>query len=130
MEEGFRVGGKSYPKAQHWKGGQFPVANGAAHGQGVYSATSAKTPMQYSRSQGSGGQIILVRPQLSPLYPCTQPLDGRHTSSCQAMALKGDHGHGSKMASTHDSWDCGGSQDWIVFKDDEQVLPMYVVYHD
>ena len=48
----------------------------------------------------------------------------------QAMALKGDHGHGSKMAATHDSWDCGGTGgDWIVFKDDEQVLPMYVVHH-
>jgi hypothetical protein len=46
------------------------------------------------------------------------------------MALKGNHGHGSSMGSTHDSWDCGGGQDWIVFKDDEQVLPMYVVEHD
>eukprot|EP01043_Picozoa_sp_COSAG02_P059533 COSAG02_NODE_7607_length_2936_cov_2.000352_1_plen_47_part_00 len=46
------------------------------------------------------------------------------------MALKGNHGHGSSMGATHDSWDCGGSQDWIVFKDDEQVLPMYVVEHD
>ena len=34
------------------------------------------------------------------------------------------------MGNTHDSWDCGGSSDWIVFKDDEQVLPMYVVHHD
>ena len=46
------------------------------------------------------------------------------------MALKGDHGHGSKMAATHDSWDCGDTGgDWTVFKDDEQVLPMYVVHH-
>jgi hypothetical protein len=62
MEEGFRVGGKHYPKAQHWQGGKFPVKNGTAHGQGVYSATGPATPMGYSGSTNSGGQIILVRP--------------------------------------------------------------------
>jgi hypothetical protein len=47
------------------------------------------------------------------------------------MALKGKHGASSSTAATHDSWDCPGShsKDWIVFKDDEQVLPMYVVHH-
>eukprot|EP01043_Picozoa_sp_COSAG02_P102825 COSAG02_NODE_38843_length_424_cov_0.784615_1_plen_84_part_01 len=53
MEEGFRVGGKKYPKSQHWKGGKFPIANGSVHGQGVYGATSAEISMQYSRSHGS-----------------------------------------------------------------------------
>ena len=77
MEEGFRIGGKTYPKATHWGGGKFPIANGAAHGQGVYSATSAKTPMQYSRSQGSGGRIILVRLQPSPLRPSLHLLHER-----------------------------------------------------
>ena len=51
MEGGFKVGGKTYPD------GVFPIANGAVHGQGVYSATGPNTPMGYSRS----GQIILVR---------------------------------------------------------------------
>jgi hypothetical protein len=61
MEEGFRVGGKQYPKSQHWQGGKFPVKNGAVHGEGVYSATGPNTPMAYSHSQNSSGQIILVR---------------------------------------------------------------------
>ena len=66
MEGGFKVGGKVY------NGQKFPVKNGAAHGQGVYSATGPNTPMGYSGSQSSGGQIIL------------------------AMALKGNHGHGTR----------------------------------
>ena len=66
MEGGFKVGGKVY------NGKKFPVSNGTAHGQGVYSATGPNTPMGYSGSQSSGGQIIL------------------------AMALKGNHGHGTK----------------------------------
>ena len=71
MEEGFRVGGKNYPKATHWKGGTFPVANGTAHGQGVYSATGPNTPMGYSGSQSSGGKIILVRSQILPFLAKT-----------------------------------------------------------
>ena len=66
MEEGFRVGGKDYPPASHWKGGKFPVANGTAHGQGVYSATGPNTPMGYSGSQSSEGKIILVTSQVFP----------------------------------------------------------------
>ena len=40
------------------------------------------------------------------------------------MGLKGKDGQGN------DSWGRGSGSDWIIFKDDTQVLPMYVVHHN
>eukprot|EP01043_Picozoa_sp_COSAG02_P052745 COSAG02_NODE_5730_length_4084_cov_2.138269_2_plen_898_part_00 len=95
MEGGFRVGGKTY------NGTIFPVANGTAYGQGVYTATGPKTPMGYSRGDSS---IIL------------------------AKALKGNF-KPSKVDGL-DSWSNGSAgSDWLIFADDEQVLPVYVVHY-
>ena len=40
------------------------------------------------------------------------------------MGLKGQDGR------SNDSWGNGGGSDWIIFKDDSQVLPMYVVHYN
>lgn len=101
MEGGFKVGGKDYPSSQYWKGGKFPVANGTAYGQGVYSATGPNTPMGYSRQSTA---IIL------------------------AMALKGEFA--TSKGDGLDSWSNGSAgSDWMIFADDEQVLPVYVVHY-
>ena len=109
MEEGFKVGGKDYPSSQYWKGGKFPVAHGTRFGQGVYSATGPDTPMSYSggrrdgRSEGS--QAIIL-----------------------AMALKGEFS--TSRGDGLDSWSNGSAgSDWMIFADDEQVLPVYVVHY-
>ena len=71
MEGGFKVGGKTYG------GKKFPVANGAVHGQGVYSATGPNTPMAYSARAGTSSQIILVRIDPSSHRP--------HRSICRML---------------------------------------------
>ena len=40
------------------------------------------------------------------------------------MGLKGQDGR------CNDSWSNSSGSDWIIFKDDEQVLPMYVVHYN
>jgi hypothetical protein len=91
-----QVGGKKY------NGKAFPVANGTAYGQGVYSATGPDTPMSYSRA---GNQSIIL-----------------------AMALKGKFA--PSKARGLDSWSNGSAgSDWLIFADDEQVLPVYVVHY-
>ena len=85
-----------------YDGKKFPVANGTQYGQGVYSATGPNTPMSYSRD---GNNSIIL-----------------------AMALKGKFA--PSQAAGLDSWSNGSARsDWLIFADDEQVLPVYVVHY-
>lgn len=88
--EGFKVGGSN----------GVPIANGAAYGNGVYTAIGPKTPMDYSRANSS---IIL----------CSGLL-GKEKRSESDMGF--------------DSWPGPPDQDWMIFKTAEQLLPQYVVH--
>ena len=85
---GFKVGGRD----------GIPIANGAAHGNGVYTATGPATPMQ--SYAGGTSQVILAR------------------------ALPGRQG-ARDAAGGADMW--RPRRDWAVFADAASLLPVYVV---
>ena len=85
---GFKVGGSD----------GIPIANGAAHGNGVYTATGPTTPMQ--SYAGTTSQVILAR------------------------ALPGQQGARAPGGGA-DMW--RPRRDWAVFADAASLLPVYVV---
>lgn len=91
VEGGFIVGGE----------GGVAIANGAVHGNGVYTATGPTDPMVYGKDTGC---VILCR-----------GLIGRQT--------KGDKG-----ALGGDSWVANGHEDWMIFRTAQQLLPKYLVF--
>lgn len=55
-----------------------------------------------------------------------------YTASTQkailSRALPGNYRVGNGSSTSEDSWKPMGSQDWIIFKDGGQLLPIYVVH--
>ena len=77
------------------------VANASAYGKGVYTATGPNAPQGYVK----GGKKVIL-----------------------AKGLKGrfqDVKHGDANA---DSWR-GGGEDWCIFRNADQLLPVYVVHY-
>ena len=81
-----------------------PIANGDVHGRGVYAADGPRTPSLYAASGGEG-RVILARALL-----------GRHRDGAVRQAPD----------ESLDSW--RPRDDWIVFKDGGQLLPVYVLH--
>jgi hypothetical protein len=76
--------------------------NGSAHGRGVYTSTALSSRGIYN--QGTNKVIL-------------------------AQGLKGHHGQGNKGGdSRFDSWQAG-NPDWCIFRDPDQILPMYVIHY-
>jgi hypothetical protein len=83
-------------------GSEVGRRNGAAHGEGVYTAKGPESPWKYS----SGTNRVII-----------------------ARALPGKSEnveHKKNAAAATDSW--SPKLDWIVFKDGHQLLPVYVVH--
>ena len=97
MSTGFTIGGQD----------GHPIANGAAFGQGLYSATGPAAPMGYARGAGC---VILAR-----------ALPGRQ--------LTGHDCHGGSGTAGHDSWTPSGQPDWLILGTKAQILPCYVVHY-
>ena len=106
------------------KGGKFPKANGAVHGQGVYSAIGPRTPVR-----ANAPSSLLPHNQWCRSSNATIACYGRQMSYAKsgnnsvilAKALKGVHGKGTNGTGIDglDSWH--PKEDWMVFKDDTQV---------
>ena len=87
MTTGFKVGGE----------GLIPIANGDAHGRGIYTASGPDTPMDYSQRGGRTKAVILSK------------------------MLEGTKG----VKERGDCWASKG--DWLICKTGEQLLPKYVI---
>ena len=94
MQQGLLVGGVD----------GIPIAQGAVHGYGVYSATTPNTPIGYAK----GVQKLM----------CCLAMKGKNSTQTISDIAQLNNGI------TH-SYACNA--DWVVFFTKEQVLPRYLV---
>lgn len=95
VKSGFVAGGGTLPD-----GKKIPIANGAVHGNGIYTAVSPDVPLQ---TYGKGSTVILAR------------------------ALVGVRG--TKSADKCDMWVPNDQPTWAVFRKSEQLLPVFVLVY-
>jgi hypothetical protein len=74
---------------------------------------------------------ISLTPQPIGVYTSRKVPFGYTASTQKAIlsrALPGTHRVGDSSITGEDSWMPMGSQDWIIFKDGGQLMPIYVVH--